>query len=208
MRGTIIAVVLIIGVGVTGTLLWKTGRRVSKSTVIGGGVATWSASGGLPGAPPVPPIDKEFQEWLQNVAKDVDATHIDNVQKRYEIAKVLSVLTEEQTRQLLQTAQAPSSTSGERVLAAYLMIEAWPKAANELMTLITAPVTPPQPNDDKEVAELRAGQERSVRALAIDGLISHAEKDPKAKEVLAKSIPNIPDEYIKKYAEKRMTELK
>ena len=152
-------------------------------------------------------IDPEFQKFIQTEAKQVDAPKIDSEKKRHEIAQILAKLTPNQARQLLQTATNPASSAGERIVSTYMLVEAGPLAQAQLRELIMTPVSDPGPHKVHSSGEVVAIQERSLRAMAIDGLLRDVEKDPSARETLAKAIPNIPDPYIKSYAEKRLAEL-
>jgi hypothetical protein len=228
MRAKIIILVMIAGILAVGVLLFTMSGRPgmtglkpralpqgnvtptpSGDQIIGGGVVTAGNTSVAQVQLPAPPsADPEFQKFIAKESKDVDATHIDSEKKRMELAQVIAHLTPVQARQLLQTAQNPGSTAGERILSAYLMIEAGPRAEAELRQLVTSPIPHPEPHETHSEDELRSMQERSVRAMAVDGLIARAEKQPATREALAKTILDIPDPYIKSYAQKRLAEIK
>src|SRR6185437_14762987 len=109
----------------------------TAAKVTGGGVVTWGTQQVQVGAPkpkgPAPaPVDPEFQKFISSEAKQVDATHINGEEKRKELAGVVAKLTPTQAQQLLQTVESPAASAGERILSAYLMVEAGPRAEAEL----------------------------------------------------------------------------
>lgn len=174
----------------------------SGDKIVGGGTVSWGTQTmqitATQSVQPIPEnADPDFQKYIADEAKQVDATHIDSAAKSLKLADTAAKLTPTQAKQLLQTARDPQAPAGERILSAYLMVQAGPRAEAELKQLIVSPVSNPGPHE-----------ERSVRAMAIDGLVARATKEASAREALAKTIPDIPDSYIKNYATKRLGEIK
>jgi hypothetical protein len=158
--------------------------------------------------PPAPPAGPEFQKWLASEATQVGRTNVNTEQKKAQLAQIISGLTEAQARQLAQTALNTSATAGEKILSVYLLVEGGARTRAELQQLLTtAPsVTGPQPAHSE--GELRSVQERSFRVMAVDGMIAQSKTDPAALETLERTIPSIPDAYVKQYAQRRLSELK
>lgn len=215
----------ILGLALVVILVWRLDREVqsarrqkgeSVTAVANSSAGTTtvpssdSLSPGNPavGAPSASAEDPEFQRWLSAEAQRMNQRGQDGESKRKELAKVAAELTPAKAQHLLQIAKNVSSPAGEKILAAYLLVEAGPLGLESLRSLITTPLSLSGPQEPHSEGELRATQERSVRMMAIDGLASQAEKNPSARETLVNTIPNISDPYIKSLAEKRLSQIK
>lgn len=177
---------------------------LAEQKAVGGG----AASIGKAPAPQLPPpaaVDPEFQRWIAEEAKDINQASLDSQAKKIQMAKVVKELTPIKERQLLQTARI-SVNAGERILSTYLLVEGG--ATGLLQELITAPVANPGPFESHSQGEMELTQERAIRLMALEGMISRAEHDPAVRIALEQTIPGIPDPYIKAYAQKHLDEIK
>lgn len=148
------------------------------------------------------PKDSEFPAWLSEEARRLDLPSVDSGRKQYEMDQIAARLTPAQRKTLLQTARSPSAPAGEKILSAYLLVQAGPSATQELRELITSAVSEPgEPHSPEEISAVR---DKTLRIMALDGLAQRAQSDPSAREALAKSIPAIQDPYVKSYAEKQL----
>lgn len=151
--------------------------------------------------------DVAFKHWVKKEAASVDAVHVDADKKREEIRNVVRRLTPQQSRQLLATARDPHSPAGEKILSTYLLVEGGPLSRGELTALIASPLENVGPHEAHSEAELVGVREKSLRIMAIDGLFARAQRDPEAREALAKVISDIQDPYLRGYAEDKYRRL-
>ncbi|HMN68524.1 MAG TPA: hypothetical protein PKC28_08290 [Bdellovibrionales bacterium] len=154
------------------------------------------------------PVDPEFQKWLSHEAKSLDHAQVDGDAKEREIQNVVRKLTPPQSRQLLQTARNPVAPAREKILSTYLLVQGGLNSREELRDLAKAPLEnsgrAPEPHTMDEIDGVR---DKSVRIMAIDGLASQARTDEKARDTLAKTIPEIQDPFVRNYAQKKLDEV-
>ncbi len=213
--------VLALGVVLVAFLLWRVGGEVKEryarqranplashsataAIQINPASASSPANSASTTSPNEPAPDPEFQKWIANEARAVDSMHVDSEAKRTELTKVIAGITKAQTQQLLQTARNTGAPAGERILATYLLAEA---RARELSTLITSPLPDFAGTPAHSEAETRAGQERSLRVMAIDSLVARAPSDPAALATLTATLEKVVDPSIRSYIQKKLTEL-
>jgi cytoskeletal protein RodZ len=146
--------------------------------------------------------DPRFQQWIASEARLMDAPRVDSDAKEKEMSAVASKLTRQQSRQLLHTAKNPGSPAAEKILSTYLLVQAGPRAVQELKELIASPVSPSGPVHS--AAEMNNMRDKTLRIMALDGLSSRAKSDPEARAALAKAIGEIQDPYVKRQAQDRL----
>lgn len=152
-------------------------------------------------------VDSEFQNWLSREAKELDRTNIDGDTKQAELRKVVAKITPVQARQLSLTARNPRAPAAEKILSTFLLVEAGSKAHQDLVELITSPLAEKGPFLPHSEEESKGVREKSLRIMGIDGLFSQAQTDPRARDLLARSIPSIDDPTIRAYAEDKLRQL-
>ncbi len=161
-----------------------------------------------PGAPSLPPADPEFQKWLSTEARNLDKISMDGDAKQAELRKIVAKITPAQSRQLLLTAKNPKAPAGEKILSTYLLVEGGARSHSELSELIAAPLVDKGPHPAHSEEEMRGVRDKSLRIMGIDGLFVQAQKDPRAKDTLARTIPGIDDPFIRSYAEDKFRQLR
>lgn len=155
-----------------------------------------------------PPADPEFQKWLSHEAKSLDLPSVDSAAKQTELRKVVKKITPVQTKQLLLTAKNPRAPAGEKILSTYLLVESGARGHNELSELIATPLADKGPHPPHSEEEMRGVRDKSLRIMGIDGLFAQAQKDPRARETLARTIPSIDDPFLRSYAEDKLRQLR
>ena len=153
------------------------------------------------------PVDPEFKKWLAAEARELDSLNVDSASKESAIKTVVAKLTPQQSKQLLQTAKNPNAPAGEKILSTYLLVEAGVRSLGDLRELIVSPVPDGGPHPAHSEGELKGIREKSLRIMAVDGLVSRAKNEPEARAALARAIEDIQDPYIKAYAEDRFRQL-
>jgi hypothetical protein len=156
-----------------------------------------------PTAPP--PADPAFQQWIANEAKSIDIPNVDGQRKEAELRKILKSLTPTQAQQLLHTARNPVAPAGEKILSTYMMVLGGPGTRGELIDFLKDDSSPR--GEPHTIDEVNGVRERSLRIMAIDGLVSQAKTDRSARDLLAREIPSIQDPYVKSYAQRKLDEL-
>lgn len=151
--------------------------------------------------------DQEFQAWMQSEAKSLDLPSVNSKRKTVELGEVVAKLTPTQTRHLRVTTLNASAPAGERVLSAYLLVESGPLGREELVRAIVAPLNDNSPQPAHSEGEIRGQQDKSLRIMMIDGLFSRAQKDPAAREALARAANESEDQFVRIYAQRRLAEL-
>jgi hypothetical protein len=154
----------------------------------------------------VAPSDPQFQQWIREEAKSLDNLSVNGERKEAEIREVVRKITPTQARQLRQTVMHPQSAAREKILSAYLLVEGGLNTRAELQKAISAPLAEKggEPHSEDEIKGVR---EKSVRIMMIDGLFAQAQKDPSARETLARAIVDSEDPYIKAYAQEKYDQL-
>jgi hypothetical protein len=178
------------------------GSAVSETEKFSQPAATLGSQGAAENIP-----DPEFGRWIEDEAKQLDNVNVDSAQKRQEIRRVVSKITPQQSRQLLQTVKNPRSPAGEKILSTYLLVEAGSKAHGELADLISSPLTEAQDFEAHSVEEMKGIREKSLRIMAIDGLFSQAQREPGARTALARAAQEASDPTIRAYAEDKLRQL-
>jgi hypothetical protein len=154
----------------------------------------------------VAPSDPQFQQWIRQEAKSLDDLSVNGERKEADIREVVRKITPTQARQLRQTVMHPQSAAREKILSAYLLVEGGLNTREELKTAIAAPLTQKGGEPHSE-DELKGVREKSLRIMMIDGLFAQAQKDPSARETLARAIVDSEDPYIKAYAQEKYDQL-
>lgn len=154
------------------------------------------------------PADPGFQKWLSREAKNLDLPSVDSSAKQEELRQVVRKMTPIQSRQLLLTAKNPRAPAGEKILSTYLLVESGSRGYGELSELIAAPLVDKGPHPPHSEEEMRGVRDKSLRIMGIDGLFAQAQKDPRARETLARTIPAIDDPFIRSYAEDKLRQLR
>lgn len=157
---------------------------------------------------PSSPEETEFQRWISEEGQQIDQRGMNSEEKRLELVRTAKQLTPTKASQLVRIARNVSAPAGEKILAAYLLVESGPVAQEQLGSLIASPLEYGSQQEPHSEGEMRAAQERSMRVMAIEGLAARAESDASARETLERTIPTIPDPYIKGYAEKRLAKIR
>lgn len=152
--------------------------------------------------PAAPTEPAAFKQWMQQEARQMDNPSVDSERKSREINAIAEKLTEQQRGELLKTARNPSAPAGEKILSTYMLVRAGARATQDLKALITTPVAETGPAHSE--AELANVRDKTLRIMAVDGLMSRAQTDPQAREALAKTIDEIQDPYVKDYARKQL----
>lgn len=152
-----------------------------------------------------PPTDAGLKTWLKSEAQQMDMPRVDSERKEREMNLIATRLSAPQRRELLRVARHPKSPAGEKVLAAYLLVQAGAQGMQELKELIVSPVS--EAGETHSVAEMNSMRDKTLRIMALDGLSSRAQNDAQARATLAKTIEEIQDPYVKSYAEKQLTEI-
>jgi hypothetical protein len=147
--------------------------------------------------------DPQFQLWLHNQAQRIDNPRSNPAAVQAEMNAKVNALTQIQTRQLLQIARSHRAPAAEKILSTYMLVEAGPRALQELRELITTPMSSGQHGPE----ELDNVREKTLKIMAIDGLASHAQNDPRAREALERSIAEAQDPSVKKYAQEQYDRL-
>ncbi len=150
--------------------------------------------------------DPSFQKWIADEAKSLNYERVDGTTKRQEIQRVVTQMTQAQSRQLLHTALNPNAPAAEKILSTYLLAEGGARSREELVALAKAPLSGKvgEPHSEEEVAGVR---EKSLRIMAIDGLFSDAQRDPRARASLASYVADAQDPFLKAYAQSKLAEL-
>lgn len=161
-----------------------------------------------PAAATEPAQDPEFRRWVQQEAKELDNLSVNGAEKQKQIRNVVSRMTPQQTRQLVQTIKNPSAPAGEKILSTYLLIEGGSKTHRELGDLISSSLTENQEYAPHSVEEMKGIREKSLRIMAIDGLFSQAQREPSAKATLARAAREASDPSIRAYAEDKLRQLR
>jgi hypothetical protein len=86
----------------------------------------------------------------------------------------------------------PKSSTAEKVLSTYLLVEAGARARGELTAMLTTPAEP---------------QDQTLKLMALDGLFLQATQDQTLTPKLADAIGKIPDQAVQKYARQRMKKI-
>lgn len=152
-----------------------------------------------------PPADPAFQQWIANEAKSVDLPNVDGQRKEAEIRKILKSITPSQSKQLLHTARNPVAPAGEKILSTYLLVQGGQGTRGELADFLKDDSTPH--GEPHTVDEVNGVRDRSLRIMAIDGLVAQAKTDSSARDLLAREIPSIQDAYVRAYAQRKLDEL-
>lgn len=156
---------------------------------------------------PAPVADPHFEKIVRDEAQRLDRVRVEPTEEQARVKKLVSALTPQQSRQLLHIARSPQSLAREKILSTYMLVEGGERSWGELGELISSPLVekgPPEPHSESEMKGIR---EKSLRIMAIDGLFSRAQREPRAREILAKAIADIEDPYIKAYALRRLEQL-
>ena len=159
-------------------------------------------------SPPSTKEDAEFQKWVSEEGQLINQRGMDSEQKRRELIAIAKQLTPSKANHLLKVASNAASAAGDKIVAAFLLIEAGNLAQEQLGALIASPLVYGGKQEPHSEGELRGTQERSMRVMAIEGLATRAESDSSARTTLERTIPTIPDPYIRGYAEKRLAQIK
>ncbi|MBX3020894.1 MAG: hypothetical protein KF799_04395 [Bdellovibrionales bacterium] len=152
-----------------------------------------------------PPAGQAFQAWLTEEARQMDLPHSDSTRKEREMTTIATKMNAPQRRALLKTAQDAKAPAGEKILAAYLLVQTGAAGTEELKELITSPVA--VGGEAHSLAEMESMRDKTLRIMALDGLSSRARGDDKARAALAKTISEIQDPYIKSYAESQLSQI-
>ncbi len=152
-------------------------------------------------------VDPEFQAWIVNEAKSIDAVNVDSAKKERELQAKIASLTPRQADLLLQIARNPQAPAREKILSTYMLIGAGELAQRQLAELAATPLEDFGPREPHSEAEMKGVRDKSLRIMAIDGLFARAKIDPKARTELARAIARISDPFLKKYAEDKLRQL-
>jgi len=153
------------------------------------------------------PKDPAFAQWIREEAKSLDELNVDGEKKEQQIREVVAKITPSQAKQLQQTVSSPRSLPREKILSAYLLVEGGINTRQELKDSIVAPLVEQGGHEPHSEDEIKGVREKSVRIMLIDGLFAQAQKDPKARDLLAQAIADSADPYIKAYAQEKMNQL-
>lgn len=156
----------------------------------------------------IPPSSEEnFSAWLSEESKHLDHLVADIPEKTLQLKKMAAQLTQNQMQLLLRTSLNVSAAASERILSTFLLVEGGHHTVATLTKLATAPLSNPGPHETHSTEETLGMQDKSLRIMAIDGLVEQAKENPQARELLAKHIADIKDPYLRAYAERRLAEL-
>mgnify|MGYP003351720221 CR=1 FL=1 len=153
-------------------------------------------------------VDPEFKIWLKQEARSLDSVHVDAKAKRDQIDAVVARMTPRQAEQLLNTVKDIHTSSGEKILATYLLVEGGLKSRIQLEQLIAEPLIDHGPREAHSEGELNSVRDKSLRIMAIDGLFSRAAKGSAESENLAKVVEGIRDPYLRGYAQDKLTRMR
>ncbi len=151
--------------------------------------------------------DRQFQDWLRTEAKSLDAPSVNSDKKSAEIGQFVKKLTPQQAKQLLVTARDPHAPAAEKILSTYLLVQGQDRSHVELEALITSPLPESGPREAHSEAEMLSVREKTLRIMAIDGMFSRAQKDPRLYADMARLISDIEDPFIRSYARQKYERL-
>ena len=151
--------------------------------------------------------DPEFQKWISDEAKELDNLNVDGAAKKRQIRAVVSKMTSQQSKQLLQTVKNPRSPAAEKILSTFLLVEGGTRTQKELSDLISSPLLEDPNYKPHTEEEMKGIREKSLRIMAIDGLFSQAQHEPSAREALARAARETQDPSIRAYAEDKLRQL-
>ena len=152
-------------------------------------------------------VDPEFKKWLSHEAKELDRVHVDGAEKKRQIRAVVSKMTSQQSRHLLQTVTNTRAPAAEKILSTYLLVEGGSRTLKELTELIAAPLSENPDFKPHSEDEMKGIREKSLRIMAIDGLFSQAQREPSAREALVRAARETQDPRIRAYAEDKLRSL-
>jgi len=213
--------VLLIGASI---FWWRARSPVQKVGVVGGGALVFNqgsaptTSGGLitggtitfkaGGEPSQPPVDPEFQKWLERAAGEVNKTNVAGDRVSAEMARVAANLTPAQANQLLQTAVSNTAPAAEKILSVYLLGEGGARSRAQLVELILSPLPDRGPVTVHSPAETLSAGDRARVMMAVEALAAQAKSDPAALQALVQAISAIQDPNVKRLAQKVADEIR
>ena len=213
--------VLLIGASI---FWWRARSPVQKVGVVGGGALVFNqgsaptTSGGLitggtitfkaGGEPSQPPVDPEFQKWLERAAGEVNKTNVAGDRVMAEMARVAANLTPAQANQLLQTAVSNTAPAAEKILSVYLLGEGGARSRAQLVELILSPLPDRGPVTVHSPAETLSAGDRARVMMAVEALAAQAKSDPAALQALVQAISAIQDPNVKRLAQKVADEIR
>lgn len=136
----------------------------------------------------IPTTGEAFARWIQEQAAKMES----ETQGPGEVIAFSSQLSPGHRRQLLQTALRPNHSAAEKVLSAYMLVQAGERAHQELKELVSSPA--------------QTEGEQNLRIMALDGLYSQGIRNAKLQADLAKMIEGIEDPQVKGYARTRFNQ--
>lgn len=152
--------------------------------------------------------DKDFRDWLEKEAKDLDRTDVDEEDKKIVLKQRLAEMSPSQAVTLLETIKNPKSAAREKILSTYLLVEGGARTEAQLTALIVAPLVENQDYSPHSEDEMKGIREKSLRIMAIDGLFSRAQVDPSARQALARAASEAVDPTVRSYATNKLRQLR
>jgi len=106
-------------------------------------------------------------------------------------------------KDLVLSGEGPAN---ERIMATYLLTLAGPSAWPSLKEIASAPAKEKGGPHNSE-GEVKAVQEKAQKLMAIDALAEQASTDAAAKDELGQWARELPDRYLRDYADKKWKSL-
>jgi Fe-S-cluster formation regulator IscX/YfhJ len=182
----------------TGTI---TPTQVSSEARVSGDTSQASAT--------APDGKTEIQNWLATESKLLNETTVDRKQKDLDLKKKVENFSDAEKKILLEDAHDTTKTANERILAAYMLVLDQSQSSSENLIGLAKKAMPDfGPVTAHSEAEIRRGQELSVRYMALDELSRRAANDPSALDALKRLTTEGESAEIRGYAQRILKEMK
>lgn len=152
---------------------------------------------------------EKMQAWMAVEAPLLNEANVDTKQKDIELKKIVENLTSEQKKMVLSTALDSNQSANNRILSAYMLVLDQSQLSEDNLGQMAKKALPDfGPINPHSEAELRRGQELSVRYMAIDELAKRAASNTEALAELKKQAEQSESEEVRKYARRLLGQLK
>ena len=152
--------------------------------------------------------DPKFSQWLESQALNIDKDVANSKSVEHELAQVAEALTVAQISVLKKRVENIEASSGERILAHYLLAQGNREALAVLVQeLLQLPRANPVAEADS-LQELQAMGEKSQRTMDVDLLLERArKKDSAALDALRRISQEALDLRVRRYASNALSSL-
>lgn len=148
-----------------------------------------------------------FQEWFQLEARELEKSSVDPKAQDERLKAVARRLNGKELEYLKSQTLGESSAATSRILSVYTLSLAPEVTGTVLEEISTAPLKYVGEQQTHSPEETLSMQEKSLRRMALDGLLKRAETDLDQREKLKRIVSQLPDPALRDYAEKRLKSL-